>query len=244
MANFKTHKNIGILSSLLFTFFIYSSYKLFINNGYFFNIDTYMNNLTLFLMFLFGVIGSLAPDIDLKTSRPSKYFRKFIYIVTAIFLFSYFSILYPYIKDIIGNVNYLIAFFVLFLLSFIISFIVIEIFESLVEHRGLIHSIPFGILLSIILFEFFHSFNIILEKKDIFIHFNYFYVSALFFIGFITHLLLDEIYSVNLFGMRLKSSFGSALKFYDKNNISGTIIIYILIFYYLFLKINLTNINY
>ena len=35
------------------------------------------------------------------------------------------------------------------------------------------------------------------------------------FIGYLTHLLLDELYSVNLMGQRLKRSFGSAMKLFD-----------------------------
>jgi hypothetical protein len=33
--------------------------------------------------------------------------------------------------------------------------------------------------------------------------------------GFLTHLILDEIYSIDVHGVRLKKSFGTALKFYS-----------------------------
>lgn len=36
------------------------------------------------------------------------------------------------------------------------------------------------------------------------------------FVGYLVHLLLDEIYSVDITGRRLKASFGTALKFFDK----------------------------
>jgi len=46
------------------------------------------------------------------------------------------------------------------------------------------------------------------------------------FLGFILHLLLDEIYSVDFMGHRLKRSFGTALKLVDsKERISTMVII-------------------
>lgn len=47
--------------------------------------------------------------------------------------------------------------------------------------------------------------------------------------GFLIHLILDEIVSLNAFGMSFKKSLGSALKIYDKNNHLGSILIYIAI---------------
>ena len=35
------------------------------------------------------------------------------------------------------------------------------------------------------------------------------------FVGFLTHLILDEMYSVDVYDTRIKASFGTALKFYD-----------------------------
>jgi hypothetical protein len=36
------------------------------------------------------------------------------------------------------------------------------------------------------------------------------------FLGYMTHLVLDEIYSVDVMGRRIKSSFGTALKIFDR----------------------------
>ena len=54
-------------------------------------------------------------------------------------------------------------------------------------------------------------------------------IAFFIFFGFIVHLLLDEIYSFNLLGIKIKKSFGTALKLYAKNNLIGTLILYILI---------------
>ena len=57
-----------------------------------------------------------------------------------------------------------------------------------------------------------------------------FLFSAAFFIGFTTHLLLDEIYAVNLSNLKTKKSFGTAFKIWDKNNPIGISVVYIIIF--------------
>jgi hypothetical protein len=45
------------------------------------------------------------------------------------------------------------------------------------------------------------------------------------FIGYITHLILDEMYSVDVFDTRIKSSFGSALKLYDGKHLGDTAVV-------------------
>ena len=43
------------------------------------------------------------------------------------------------------------------------------------------------------------------------------------FIGYMVHLVLDEIYSVDVLGTRVKRSFGTAVKFYDGRRIDHSI---------------------
>jgi 4-amino-4-deoxy-L-arabinose transferase-like glycosyltransferase len=46
------------------------------------------------------------------------------------------------------------------------------------------------------------------------------------FLGFVLHLVLDELYSVDFMGYRLKRSFGTALKLFDfKERLSSAVII-------------------
>jgi hypothetical protein len=44
------------------------------------------------------------------------------------------------------------------------------------------------------------------------------------FLGYIIHLVLDEIYSVDITGARIKRSFGSALKLFDRNSTSASLL--------------------
>jgi hypothetical protein len=48
----------------------------------------------------------------------------------------------------------------------------------------------------------------------------------LLFSGYITHLVLDELYAVNLAGLELKKSFGTALKFINIGGIIPSLIVY------------------
>ena len=48
------------------------------------------------------------------------------------------------------------------------------------------------------------------------------------FVGYLSHLLLDEVFSVDLMGRRIKASFGSAMKFYDGRNIGDTSLVAVL----------------
>ena len=43
------------------------------------------------------------------------------------------------------------------------------------------------------------------------------------FLGFILHLALDELYSVDLMGRRLKKSWGTAMKFFGKDSVSNIV---------------------
>ena len=112
--------------------------------------------------------------------------------------------------------------FIWFLSFILLYFVVFKILLKMTVHRGLIHSVPIGLLfsqcLSISLFHFLHFEELFSILCGIFL-----------FFGFIIHLLLDELISLNAFGMSFKKSLGSAFKFYEKNNIIGSIFTYILI---------------
>lgn len=107
---------------------------------------------------------------------------------------------------------------------FILNYMLPIIFSKFSTHRGIIHSVPFafviGFFISILLHKFFNA-------KD--------YLSILagvfFVLGFITHLLLDELYSVDLSGAKLKNSFGSAFKFYDYKQPFLSMLLYIILLF-------------
>ncbi len=74
------------------------------------------------------------------------------------------------------------------------------------HHRGMFHSLPAAAIAGQITFLAFGS-----EEP-----LRRYFVSSAVVLGFLTHLVLDEIWSVNLgmFGPKFKKSFGTALKFH------------------------------
>lgn len=92
----------------------------------------------------------------------------------------------------------------------IIRFGVVEIFKRYTVHRGMWHSIPACAACGLLTF---------LIVADAHLEVRFFKASAVM-LGFFSHLLLDEIWSVNVRVGRLnvKKSFGTAIKFYGKDS--------------------------
>ena len=103
-----------------------------------------------------------------------------------------------------------------------LKFALFDTFTALTVHRGIFHTIPMAILFALIS-------NII--SLEMFALSDVFSLIIGFFIfwGFIVHLILDEIYSIDVAGLKMKKSFGTALKIFDLKNKIGSLILYILI---------------
>ena len=168
--------------------------------------------------FILGVIGGLLPDIDSPCSIPIRLTFN-VLAVTAGFL-AMFAV---------GQRFSLAELVILWIVCFlVVRYCVFSLFIHFTVHRGLIHSIPAGIACGLLttLFAYrllgtsaLHAWNC-----GIFV-----------LIGFLLHLLLDELYSVNLLGMELKNSFGSALSLGSTDNLLGSLALYlavIILFYF------------
>jgi hypothetical protein len=92
----------------------------------------------------------------------------------------------------------------------VIRFGVVEIFKRYTVHRGMWHSIPACAVCGLLTFLIVADLNLQIR----------FYKSAAVMLGFFSHLLLDEIWSVNVRVGRLnvKKSFGTAIKFFGKDS--------------------------
>ncbi|QEA40789.1 hypothetical protein FGL86_02635 [Pistricoccus aurantiacus] len=82
------------------------------------------------------------------------------------------------------------------------------IFARFTVHRGIWHSLLAGTLCALIASAI--SYQLLAQEAEL----AWFHGLALLF-GALIHLVLDEMYSVDLEGARLKRSFGTALKFFD-----------------------------
>jgi len=75
----------------------------------------------------------------------------------------------------------------------------------------MVHSIPTAFLVLFLVTRFSYE---VLEKSE----FMAWLVGSFAFFGFLIHLLLDEMYSVDFMNRRIKRSFGTAIKFYDRKS--------------------------
>jgi membrane-bound metal-dependent hydrolase YbcI (DUF457 family) len=91
-----------------------------------------------------------------------------------------------------------------------IRFGVVEIFKRYTVHRGMWHSIPACAVCGLLTF-------LIVADQNLQVRF---FKAAAVMLGFFSHLLLDEIWSVNVRIGRLnvKRSFGTAIKFFGKDS--------------------------
>ncbi len=156
-----------------------------------------------------GVIGGILPDIDLHYSHPSRILFSLLGIVVA-FLWIFSAENHLSIIELWGAGLGIYLF---------VRFPIWALFQNFTVHRGSIHSIATALLFcfvtSAISFHFFNKSPFISWLLGLFI-----------FLGFILHLVLDEIYSVDFMGHRLKRSFGTALKLFDfKERISSIVIV-------------------
>ena len=86
-----------------------------------------------------------------------------------------------------------------------IRFGVADVFRRYTVHRGMWHSIPAAASVGLLAF-------LITDHRNLELRL-YWTLAAV--VGFLTHLILDELYSVDFRGVRLKKSFGTALKFWS-----------------------------
>ena len=160
------------------------------------------------ILFL-AATSSAAPDIDSDTGRPRELVLSFLGIaIPIVLLFN--------ISDSTSSENILAATLISF---FLVRYILGYLLAKFTVHRGLWHSIPAAVLCSEITYLLF--FDLPVKVRLLYA------LSVLG--GFISHLLLDEMYSVKVLALDTKRSFGTALKFTGPSKLQ-TILLYFLIF--------------
>jgi hypothetical protein len=168
-------------------------------------------NEALFL-FTLGSLSSLLPDLDSKTSIPFK--------VTSSLLSVFIAFFVVFSKPNYSLLEMGILWFGVF---FGIRHLATPLFLKVTAHRGIFHSVPmamlFGIIGAIAIHKLFWADNSLSAWSGFFITF-----------GYLVHLTLDEVYSVDLTNRRLKKSFGTAISVWKKDNVLGTLIVYSLLF--------------
>jgi membrane-bound metal-dependent hydrolase YbcI (DUF457 family) len=144
---------------------------------------------------LCGLAGML-PDLDSDSGKPVKEVFGLLATLGSLFVFHRLRN-----TDLAAADRILIAGCVYLLVRFGVSWL----FARLTVHRGMWHSIPAACFVSELTF---------LAGADVLGDAESLVLAGGVFLGFLSHLLLDEVYSVNLKGIvpRLKNSSGTALK--------------------------------
>lgn len=147
------------------------------------------------LYFTLGTIGGVLPDVDADNSVPVR------------FLFSTLAIIFSFLMMFSKIDAYsLVELALLWMGAYlVIRYGIFTLFTHFTIHRGVFHSLLaalfFGLCMTSICY---HVGN--LGK------FISWMAGAFIILGYCIHLLLDEIYSVNLLGLTIKRSFGTAIK--------------------------------
>lgn len=146
-----------------------------------------------------GVLGSVLPDIDLKDSRPSRA------MFAGLGIFFSFAVLFTFA----GKFS-IAELWILWLGTLVaIRYGLHAVFHHLAVHRGIWHSILAGLFAMVATTI---AFKYMLGKPSGIA----WLAGGFMFIGYLVHLSLDELYSVDVMDRRIKASFGTAMKWYDR----------------------------
>jgi membrane-bound metal-dependent hydrolase YbcI (DUF457 family) len=152
-----------------------------------------------------GSVGSVLPDIDLKDSRPSRA------LFAGLAIFFSFAVLFHFAPRLSIAEMWLLWVGTLLFVRYGLH----TVFHKYAVHRGIWHSISAAIVCSLATAIVFYY---ALGRPD-----GVAWLAAGFvFVGFLTHLILDEIYSVDVMGTHIKKSFGTALKLVDVRHPAAT----------------------
>ncbi|WP_319783419.1 metal-dependent hydrolase [Oceanisphaera sp. IT1-181] len=147
------------------------------------------------LLWLTGSLGGIMPDIDSDTSRSIQIIFRLFGILASTLMLLYGRQYLPLLDTLLlSGAAY-----------FLVRYPFCWAFAKLTVHRASLHSLLANMVFAVAAVVLSHHlFHLSVEQS---------WLMGLFmFIGALIHLLLDEMYSIDLEGRRLKKSFGTALK--------------------------------
>lgn len=152
-----------------------------------------------------GIVGGMLPDIDANNSRPVRLLFGLLAILGALAVLRAFKNSYATHQLLmIAAASYL-----------LIRYGVSAMFNRFTEHRGVFHSLLAALFFALQTICVSHYF---LHWNAIHAWLNGLFIAT----GFIIHLLLDELYSVDVSNSRMKKSFGTAMKLCSYRNITAS----------------------
>jgi len=189
MANFNTHLNVAALLTGVSSASLVAAGHIELNTA-------------IWLWFL-GTIGGLLPDIDSDNSTS-------LDTIFNIFAFAVILIIMRYMTSTYcGELSFVEVIAIPVVTYGVMKYGLRTIFERLTVHRGSCHSLLFLVLCGLITTQIIANIDgIDSDKAD-----SLAWLSGGFvFLGGFIHLMLDEMYSVDLRNIKIKRSFGTALK--------------------------------
>lgn len=162
---------------------------------------------TPWLIFL-GIVGGMLPDVDAVNSRPVRLLYSILALLSAMIVVSIFE------KYYVQSYQLLLLAVVVYCLT---RYLVLASIRKFTVHRGIFHSI---LALCFFSFAIMCVSYYFLEQNPIYAWLNGVFLG----LGFLVHLTLDEIYSVDLANRRIKKSFGTALKLFNYKNIFSSLV--------------------
>lgn len=162
--------------------------------------------------FIAGAMCSVAgmlPDLDSRSGVPQREMLSFVSVVVPMLMLDRFRALGWSAEQMVVAAG---------LIYVIIRFGVGWIFKTFTRHRGMWHSIPAAVLAGMVTF-------LIVLSPDLGVRLFKAWAVVL---GFLSHLVLDEIYSVNWQGrqIRIKKSFGTAMKLFSPDSVWANVTTY------------------
>ena len=155
-------------------------------------------------------VSGMLPDLDSDSGIPLRETSMFIAAVAPMLMIDRFR------QMGLSHESMALAALLIYVL---IRFVVVEVFRRQTVHRGMWHSLPAAGIAGL------GAYLIMpcpLESVRV-------YKSLAVVLGFLTHLIMDEIWSIDFAHFRLKKSFGTALKFLG-NNWFSNVTVYALLF--------------
>ena len=155
-----------------------------------------------------GVVGGMLPDIDASNSRPARQLFRGLALWCS-------SSVWLALEQSLGQRLLLLMTLAVF---FTVRYLLAHAFQRVTVHRGVFHSLLAGVFFALLLTCVSHyGFGVATLTA---------WVGGLFLLfGFLVHLCLDELFSVDLANGRMKKSFGTALKIYGYQNIPGSLLL-------------------
>jgi hypothetical protein len=156
----------------------------------------------------FTTLGGLLPDLDSDSGVPVRELFGLAAAITPI-------VLYRHVHDAGFTFEQTLA--ILAGVYILIRYGLSNIFRHWTVHRGMFHSIPAMLISGLLTYLAYHSPSLRLRL----------YLAGGVMLGFLSHLVLDEIYAVdfNGLGIRLNKYAGSALKLFSPS-LSATLVCY------------------